>query len=190
MIHAQIVFFCIATSGNILLSRRMLKDPRCHGFYRFFVFQCIIVLITLNAPYWIQPQGVLDFLSTYLLYISLFYALAGYYQLWTSGRPRLSLDATTFLGFENTTVLVTTGLYRFIRHPMYGALLFLAVGLYLRGIMNASLGRLVITSLAVGCCFDFVLLAAWVEERENLDRFGEAYERYRRTTKMFVPFVL
>jgi protein-S-isoprenylcysteine O-methyltransferase Ste14 len=190
MNHAQIAFFSLATVGNILLSRRMLKDPRCHGFYRFFVFQCIIVLITLNAPYWIQPRGVLDFLSTYLLYIALFYALAGYYQLWTSGRPRLGLKTKTFLGFENTTILVTTGLYRFIRHPMYGALLFLAVGLYLRGILNASPGRVVITSLAVGCCLGFVLLAAWAEERENLDRFGEAFERYRRTTKMFIPLVL
>lgn len=190
MIQAQIAFFCIATLGNILLSRRMLKDPLCHGFYRFFVFQCVIILIALNAPYWVQPRGILDFLATYLLYISFFYALAGYYQLWTAGRPRLNVKKTTFLDFENTTVLVTTGLYKYIRHPLYGALLFLIMGVYFKGILNSSLEWLAVTSMVAGCGLGFVLLAAWAEERENLGRFGEAYERYRRTTKMFIPLVL
>lgn len=190
MIQTQIAFFCLATLGNILLSRRMLKDPHCHGFHRFFVFQSIITLLALNGPHWIQPRGVLDFLSTYLLYIAFFYALAGYYQLWTAGRPVLSSKKSTFLSFENTTTLITTGLYKYIRHPMYGSLLFLIVGIYLKGILGASPGRLAITSMVAGCGLCFVFLAAWAEERENLNRFREAYERYRRTTKMFIPLVL
>lgn len=190
MIQAQIAFFSLATLGNILLSRRMLRDPQCHGFHRFFVFQSIIILLALNAPQWIQPRGVLDFFSTYLLYIAFFYALAGYYQLWTAGRPVLRMKKTTFLSFENTTNLITTGLYRYIRHPMYGSLLFLIVGIYLKGILDAHPGRLVITSMAAGCGLGFVFLAAWAEERENMERFGEAYQRYLRTSKMFIPFVL
>lgn len=190
MNHAQVAFFCFATAGNILLSRRMLKDPRCHGFYRFFVFQSIVTLLALNGPQWIQPRGILDFLSTYLLYIAFFYALAGYYQLWTAGRPVLNSKKTTFLSFENTTSLITNGLYKYIRHPMYGSLLFLIVGIYFKGILGASPGRLAITSMVAGCGLCFVFFAAWAEERENIERFGEAYQRYLRTSKMFIPLVL
>ena len=182
MPYIQIAVFCVATLGNVLFSRRMLFDPRCHGFYRFFVFESIIGLIALNIPSWYQARTPLDTLSGVVLIVSMFYACYGFYLLYKVGKPRPNDKKATDLPFENTSILVRVGLYRFIRHPMYASLLFLATGSFLIRIT-------VVTAVLAAISAVFVLLAARTEERENLERFGADYEKYRSETKMFIPFI-
>jgi protein-S-isoprenylcysteine O-methyltransferase Ste14 len=76
--------------------------------------------------------------------------------------------------------LVTTGPYRWIRHPMYSAALLLLVA-------TALLTANVI--IAFGGLGMFALLAARsrVEEQRLVDKFGDAYRNYQRTTGRFVP---
>jgi protein-S-isoprenylcysteine O-methyltransferase Ste14 len=180
----QIAVFCAATMGNLILSRRMLVAPGCHGFYRFFVFESIIALITLNFPYWYEdrfsPQQIASWIA---LFASLFYVVAGLYLLHTVGKPRLEQVKSTEFRFENTTKLVRVGLYRFIRHPMYGSLLFLAVGTFLKRVNAATIVLVCISLISIW-------LTARAEERENLERFGAAdYEQYKSETKMFIPYL-
>jgi protein-S-isoprenylcysteine O-methyltransferase Ste14 len=182
LLYIQITVFCAATLGNVLFSRRMLFVPRCHGFYRFFVIESIIGLITLDIPVWYQARTPLDTFAGLLLYISIFYACSGFYLLHKVGKPRPIDKKSTDLPFENTSTLVRVGLYRFIRHPMYAALLFLAIGCFLKKIT-------IITGILVGISAGFVLLSVKMEERENLERFGADYEQYRSETKMFIPFI-
>ena len=85
--------------------------------------------------------------------------------------------------FENTARIVEEGLYRYVRHPMYSSLLFLAWGAFLK---NISLLSIVLVFMASGLLF----AAARVEERENILYFGKTYEEYRRRTKMFIPWIL
>jgi protein-S-isoprenylcysteine O-methyltransferase Ste14 len=77
--------------------------------------------------------------------------------------------------------LVTGGPYRMVRHPIYG------------GIILAMLGTAIATSvyafvpvLVVGGYFVY---SARVEERYLAGEFPDAYPRYRRATKMLIPFV-
>jgi protein-S-isoprenylcysteine O-methyltransferase Ste14 len=184
MLSIQIAIFCAATTGNLLFSRRMLVEPGCHGFYRFFVFESIIGLITLNFPYWYEdkfsPQQIVSWLS---LFTSLFYVLAGLYLLHTVGKPRSEQLKSTEFRFENTTKLVRVGIYRFIRHPMYGSLLFLAVGTFFKRVNGVTIALVCISLISVW-------LTAKSEERENRERFGAAdYERYKSETKMFIPYL-
>ncbi|WP_432823942.1 methyltransferase family protein [Trichloromonas sp.] len=87
-----------------------------------------------------------------------------------------------FFAFENTVNLVTGGIYRYIRHPMYSSLMLLAWGAFLKHFSPAGLVAVVLTSA-------LLVVAGYIEERENLAFFGPAYLEYRKTTKMFLPFL-
>lgn len=83
----------------------------------------------------------------------------------------------------STERLVTTGIYRHIRHPMYSSLLFLAWGAFLKSVTIDTLILSVLASLAL-------LSTAKTEEAENVARFGQEYRDYMERTRRFVPFLL
>lgn len=82
-----------------------------------------------------------------------------------------------------TGKLVTTGIYRYIRHPQYTGLLLLSLGMLLEW---ATLPMLILFPVIITL---YVRLAKR-EERDMLAEFGEEYEAYRRRTKMFIPFIV
>jgi protein-S-isoprenylcysteine O-methyltransferase Ste14 len=76
--------------------------------------------------------------------------------------------------------LVTTGIYRFVRHPQYTGIFLFALGWLLHWPT--------ITTLALWP----ILTAAYVwlalrEEREIATKFGEEYQRYASRTPRFFP---
>jgi protein-S-isoprenylcysteine O-methyltransferase Ste14 len=174
-------------AGSILLtavSGRALKNPRSHGFYRYFVFEAILALFVLNMPFWFKdPTSPTQLLSWIFLFSSLYLVFHGVTLLIRHGGPTPRESAPENLAFENTATLVTEGIYGYIRHPMYASLMFLAWGIYLK-----HMG--VISSLAVIMATVFLLMAVRMEERENLLFFGPAYADYMRRTKRFIPFVV
>ncbi len=86
------------------------------------------------------------------------------------------------MGIEKTTELVTTGAYRYTRHPIYSSLLFLAWGVFFK--RPSWVGGLLASSATL-----FLLATAKAEESENLGYFGPAYSEYMKRTKMFIPFL-
>lgn len=82
-----------------------------------------------------------------------------------------------------TGKLVTSGVYRFIRHPQYTGLLLLSLGMLIEW---ATLPMLIMFPVMVGM---YVRLAKR-EEKDMLREFGEDYKRYMAKTKMFIPFVV
>jgi protein-S-isoprenylcysteine O-methyltransferase Ste14 len=179
----QAAAFGTGSVAIFLLSWRSLKSPGSHGFYRFFAFELLWALVVVNAPVWFrEPLSTRQAASWILLTLSAGLALEAFRLLRLIGRPSSQgvLDAN--LPFENTTILVTSGLYRLIRHPMYASLLALAWGAGLKDLSARSI------LLAVGTS-GFIVATALVEERENSERFGEEYAAYRRSTKRFIPFI-
>jgi len=93
---------------------------------------------------------------------------------------------TSFIGLrqlflpEVTTPprLVTGGLYRYIRHPLYTAGL---VFIWLLPFMTCNLLALNLGLTA------YVLVGVYFEERKLVSEFGEAYVEYRRRTPMLIP---
>jgi protein-S-isoprenylcysteine O-methyltransferase Ste14 len=79
--------------------------------------------------------------------------------------------------------LVTQGLYRYVRHPMYLALLLYSLGQALV-LPNWVAGPSYI--VAVGL---LVVLRVGPEERMMLAEFGKDYEAYARRTRRLVPGV-
>jgi len=167
--------FALLSIGLVAFSWRPLRDPRSHGFYRFFGFEAIAALVVINADRWFsEPLSPIQIPSWALLLLSLFLAVHGFSLLRTRGRP--------VGGIENTQVLVRVGAYRYIRHPLYASLLALAWGASLK---NPTLPALLL-ALGATCALD---LTARAEERECEGKFGQEYGDYARQTKRFIPFI-
>lgn len=77
--------------------------------------------------------------------------------------------------------LITTGLYRFIRHPQYSGLF---IGLFGEGIVHWP----TLFSVAI---FPIIVLAYFLlarsEERKMLEQFGDEYRAYQASVPMFIP---
>lgn len=105
--------------------------------------------------------------------------------LWLFHRAHADLGTNWSITLEvrDQQRLVTEGLYRRIRHPMYAALLLYGVGQALV-VPNWLAGP----SYAVAM-LSLVALRVGPEERMMLDEFGKDYEAYRTRTKRLIPGV-
>jgi protein-S-isoprenylcysteine O-methyltransferase Ste14 len=158
-----------------VVSWQFLRNPRSHGFYRFFAFESILILILLNLENWISdPFSVHQIVSWLLLFVSIVLVAHGIYLLHVVGRPKS--------GIESTTMLVIAGAYKYIRHPLYSSLLFLAWGVFFKA--PSILGG-ILAAVATA----FLVTTARIEESENVQKFGVEYAAYMKTTRMFIPFL-
>jgi len=179
----QIVVFISGTIFIIFISRKSLLNFRVHGFYRFFVFEFTLVLVLLNIPYWFtNPLSLLQIISWCFLLISIYLILQSVLFLKKIGASKKREDGSTNFEFESTVNLVKVGVYKYIRHPMYGSLLFLSAGALVKNISFVTVIILIITIV-------FLILTAKVEERENINFFGNSYLGYMKETKMFIPYI-
>jgi len=168
----------------VAVSWRSLRQPKSHGFFRFFAFEAILCIIVINAPLWFHwPFALMQLLSWALLLVSLGLAVHGFYLLRHLGRPSEPAPGSPIFRIENTASLVTSGAYRFIRHPLYASLLYLAWGAALKSLTPVSLILVLVATAAL-------VATAKAEEVENLGRFGDAYRQYMAHTRLFIPFVL
>ena len=178
-----IALFVICTLFFIWVSRRALMNPGSHGFYRFFAFEGILLLVLLNFPYWfVEPMSLQHLFSWFFLLFSIVFILQALSMFKREGGHSERQGMPENLSFENTVHLVEAGLYRYIRHPMYGSLLFLAWGAFLKHIT-------LLNSVLVLTVSGFLTICARVEERENIRFFGRVYDRYMKRTKMFIPWL-
>lgn len=77
--------------------------------------------------------------------------------------------------------LVTTGPYRFVRHPMYAAYLVLFLGAFLLS------SNWVIGAGGTGVILTLMTVRLAGEERRLEERFGDAWLAYREATGAFLP---
>ncbi len=167
--------FLMVSFWLLLYSWRFLKDPRAHGFYRFFAFETILLLILHNLESWfVQPFSLQQVFSWLFLTASLILAIHGFYLLHELGHPAK--------GIEGTTQLVKQGAYRYIRHPLYFSLILFSVGAFLK--QPDLVGFSLLSGILV-----FLYMTARVEEVENTQRFGQEYVVYMDGTKMFIPLI-
>ncbi len=175
----RLALVLVAIVVSVLLfrfSRPSLRDRRLHGFWRFFAFEAILVLALLAVPRWFDaPLSLRQLASWFLLCPAAALAFGGYWTLRTRGQPTET--------FEDTTILVRSGVFRYIRHPMYASLLLLTWGLFLKG-PGPVTGTLAVLSSVL------LIIAMRTEEREMIARFGKAYLDYCGEVRALVPFVL
>ncbi|MEK7605107.1 MAG: isoprenylcysteine carboxylmethyltransferase family protein [Patescibacteria group bacterium] len=104
--------------------------------------------------------------------------LLGLWAIWSMRITTIQITADV----APDSNLVTDGPYEFIRHPMYTAVLLVAIGLLFN---NSSFPR-IFASLLLIC--DLFIKANY-EETLLVKYFKKGYEDYQRKTKRFIPFI-
>lgn len=180
----EIAIFGIASALLIYISRTSLRQPRSHGFYRFFAWEAILILFVFNMDSWFRdPFAWYQLIAWTLLFASLVPLVFGISSLRSRGKPVTKREGDpSLLMFEKTTSLVTSGIYHYIRHPMYSSLLLLAWGIFFK---LPSWSCLAITAVATA----FLFATAQADESECIQFFGVPYQEYMKKTKRFIPFL-
>ena len=178
------IVFGIFSIPILLLSRRTLLNPGSHGFYRFFSWECIAWLLVSNYRFWFaNPFSIGHIFSWIFLCFGAYLVIAGVIWLKKAGKPAKTRDEEALFEFEKTSKLVDTGIFKYIRHPLYSSLIFLTWGIFLK---NVTL-PLFIVALASTV---FLYLTALFDEKECTAYFGDKYTEYMKRTKRFIPFLL
>ncbi len=189
----QLAVLLAGTAPLVWVSRRPLLAPGSHGFYRFFAWEAILALFALNLPVWFHaPVSASQLISWVLLCLAAFLVIHAVRLLGRIGKSGTRVRASdgpdpvadANYEFENTSRIVRTGAYRFIRHPMYASLLYLAWGIFFK-----RPGSLPGLGLALAASV-FLWLTARADERECLQTFGSEYQDYMGGTRMFIPYVV
>jgi protein-S-isoprenylcysteine O-methyltransferase Ste14 len=95
-------------------------------------------------------------------------------------------DMWEFIGFrqlgetDKPSGLTTSGLYHYVRHPLYSA------GLAFIWLMPLMTVNVLAINLALTV---YVVIGAVFEERKLRREFGQAYVEYAKVTPMFIPFL-
>lgn len=153
-----------------------LRQRRYHGIFRFISFECIILLVLLQYPVWFRDPFSWYQVSSWLLLLgSLLVAIFGFVLFYRHGKPSDQM--------EETTRLITAGMYRYIRHPLYLSLILGGLGVMMKdpGWIPVLLAVLNILAL---------YLTAKIEEGEMIRKFGREYAVYMQKTKLFIPYIL
>jgi len=120
----------------------------------------------IGLPEWVRWLGVL----TGIL------GVAGIYWLFSS----IGTGITATSGTRKEHVLVTSGPYRWVRHPLYtlGSSLFLSFGMMADNWFIALLGLLAFIAMAI---------RTPKEEANLIAKFGNEYREYMKRTGRFLP---
>lgn len=153
-----------------------IKYKRYHGITRFFAFENAFILVLLNYRIWfINPFSLVQIISWILLILSAYVGIEGYLLLKRQGKSEKS--------FENTSVLVKSGLYGYIRHPLYLSVFLFGIGVMFKDPQQVQL-------ILGGIILVAIYFTARLEEKEMIDKFGDEYRKYMKETKMFIPFIV
>jgi protein-S-isoprenylcysteine O-methyltransferase Ste14 len=153
-----------------------LRYKRYHGIARFFAFESVFILVLLNYKTWFtNPFSPSQIVSWLLLILSAYVVISGYLLLKRKGKPDRN--------FENTSLLVKSGIYSYIRHPLYLSVFLLGTGVMLKDPEPVQLVLGIINLIAV-------YITARIEENEMTTKFGDNYRLYMTETKMFIPFII
>jgi protein-S-isoprenylcysteine O-methyltransferase Ste14 len=141
------------------------------------LLQFVSISLLWQSPFWTRHPGAWTIVLAFGLL-----ALACLIS-WSSARAlgrEFRLDAA--LGADHQ--LVTTGPYRWMRHPIYTSMLCLLLGM---GLLVAPLYLLLI-------CVALFLIGTTVririEERLLAARFGESFTRYQQQASRLIPFIV
>lgn len=102
----------------------------------------------------------------------------------TAGRKEIADNWTHAAEFQikKQHALVTTGIYRYIRHPIYSGIIFASVGVELAVQSYLFLAMLLLL-------FFLAYFSGKREEELLLGHFTKKYSTYKKQTKMLIPYI-
>ncbi len=165
-----------------------LRDKSARSFRRTSkldlttVWYVAAIVISLIAAPILNSLHILS-VPTIVAYLGLVIMILGI-VLRAAAMVKLGQSYTRALTVTKNQVLVTTGLYKYIRHPGYSGTLFAGIGFAI------AQGNLLIVMFVI-ILMSSVYIIRIRQEEEILSRaFGKQYDAYAKHTKRIVPFVL
>ncbi len=130
----------------------------------------------------VRPLAILLLPHTIILNIVVVILMITGLAIALIARRTLGENWSSVVSIKKDHELITTGLYHYVRNPIYTGMLLMFLGTVL------SFDTL---SAAIG--FLMILLAIWVKlkQEESLltEHFADEYLSYKKHTKMLIPFV-
>lgn len=166
-----------------LLLERM---PSLKRSYRFMYTVIAIVTLIPILLWYAQLDETLLIGSKFLQFLGASCVVVGMILLLLAFK---SYNLKIFMGLDFTEEsdskepLVVTGMYHYVRHPLYFALIVLFLGF-------AMLVPDARTFVLVGAMLIYIAVGSTLEERKLTQRYGDAYRDYCRKTKRWIPFVI
>ncbi|MFC2122003.1 methyltransferase family protein, partial [Bacteroidota bacterium] len=163
--------FGLLTVLVLIISWNSILDVKSRKFYRFLVFESILILLLFSVDYWFtNPFSFGQIISWLLLLVSIFLVVdslllqvaAGNYKKARTGNP---------------IQLIMNRSYKYIRHPLYCSLLFLGWGVYMKNSTYPGVIFIIIMTV-------FIYRMVIIEEAENIKKFGDEYKQYMKNSKM------
>jgi protein-S-isoprenylcysteine O-methyltransferase Ste14 len=155
------------------------REGRWSLLLRPVVFLFMLGLVVL---YLIEPSGSDGLylpLPSFVRFGGVLLGIAGVvYLVWV--HRTLGIQWSTTLQFKEDHTLITSGPYKYIRHPMYASLFLFFVGLSIISSFWPFIVLVAITLL-------FFVRIMGREESMMIDQFGEAYQVYMKRTGRFLP---
>jgi protein-S-isoprenylcysteine O-methyltransferase Ste14 len=108
-----------------------------------------------------------------------FFAIGLGFAIWA--RLHIAHNWGTPMSQKDEPELVTSGPYHLVRHPIYSGILIAGVGTAVA--LNWS------WLIPVALAGFYFVYSATVEERYMTSQFPDTYPAYKRSSKMFVPFI-
>jgi protein-S-isoprenylcysteine O-methyltransferase Ste14 len=95
-----------------------------------------------------------------------------------------TFNGAEFLGLkkESQAQLVQSGMYHFVRHPLYFATIILILGLFL---LIPTQKMLLVLLIA----YVYILVGSRLEERKLILLFGQDYLDYQKSVNALIPYV-
>ena len=147
-------------------------------FFTFLLPGTVTVLI----PYWIvSSRGVKTFSTDPVRYLGASLILIGAAGLLWCIWDFFSKGRGTLAPIDPPRHLVVHGLYRYVRNPMYLAVVTMLTG---EAIFFMSASVLLEAGVFISLAYLFVV---FYEEPALRRQFGESYERYLRTVGRWIP---
>lgn len=168
-------------------SKSMRKDMSTNPIYNMFMLALFVLHPLLMILSFLENKLlVADYLPFWdnMLVSSLGISILTIGGLVTvTGRAQLSKYGSGLLQIEEDHVLITTGIFEHIRHPVYAGGLMGIVGIYLAF-------RSIIMLIMVSTLYFMVIRHRLLFEEQLLIReFGEDYKKYMKNTKRLTPFL-
>jgi protein-S-isoprenylcysteine O-methyltransferase Ste14 len=148
---------------------------------RLIIFAAVLLFLRLSPSHSFNLRDYGPVHNNYLQAGGLAILLLGLlFAIWA--RRNLGKNWGMPMTLKQDPELVTSGPYRYVRHPIYSGILLAIIG----------------TAIAINLAWLFILMiagayfvySALVEERIMLKEFPKTYPAYKRQTKMLIPFVL
>lgn len=169
------------------------KIKQYHRFYRLG-FNLISVILSIALFYYQfslpaeqfanMPQ-VVDIIGLIVFALGLmvlFMAFKAFNKAEFIGLQQLKQTQTPEQPQHQEPQLTKTGLYAYVRHPLYFGLVLLLIGALLR-VPNYP------TLAFVAASFIYLPIGVYLEEKKLIAEFGDAYKQYQKEVKRFIPFI-